>query len=145
MGLFLEKTAHYFIGTIIVALVIFLKISSDDFENFKDILSSSINISAITAGFLATAMSLLITLTNDDVIQRLKKFNLYSDLIAYLKSAIAWTFLVALISSSGLFLNRGHTFSDLFFYVWTFFCIVGIVAVIRVIRLLSKILDHMSK
>ncbi|ALS27212.1 hypothetical protein IJ21_18110 [Paenibacillus sp. 32O-W] len=144
MGLFMEKTAHYFVGVLAVALAFFLQISASDFENFKDILASAINISAITAGFLATAMSLLITLTNDSVIQRIKSFKLYNGLVQYLKSAIAWTFMVALISAAGLFLNKEHSYTEGFFYLWIFFCVVGFVSVYRIIRLLSKILDKMS-
>lgn len=143
MSMFLEKRAQYFVSLIAVALVFFLKIQAADFENYKDILASCINISAITAGFLATAMSLLVSLTNDDVIGRLKKFGLYTLLVGYLKSAIGWTFIISLISAAGLFFNKGSN-TDVFFYIWIFVCFTGIFSVVRVVRILSKILDKMS-
>ncbi|MGP0583721.1 hypothetical protein [Paenibacillus timonensis] len=145
MGSKLEKLGQYIIGLLAVVVVYFSGYKSSDFENFKEILSSAVNVSAISAGFLATAMSLLISLTNDSIIERLKKFGLYKKLINFLKSSIAWTFLIALISSAGLFFNRGNTNSDLFFYIWIFVCVVGFVSVVRVVRILSKILDKMSE
>lgn len=143
MGLFFERTGQCIIGLFITLIAVMFKFKSSDFENFKDILSSAINLSAITLGFLATSMSMLISLTNDDIIARLKKYNLYGLLIKYLKSSIYWSLSIAVISSIGLFFNKGNAFSNYYFYCWIFLCSVGILSIIRVIRILMKILDKM--
>ncbi|MCV9947786.1 hypothetical protein [Paenibacillus sp. BT-177] len=142
--MFLEKNIHYIIAGLMTGLVCFLGIEPNRFLNFKDILASSINVSAITAGFLATAMSLLITLTNETVIQRLRDFGLYIHLINYLKSAIGWTFFIAIVSAACLFIDGNGNTKYIFFLIWIFFCVAGAVSVIRVVNILSKILDKMS-
>jgi len=144
MGRFTEKYIHYFSGLVTLLAVVIARVNPNDFD-IKELLSSAINVSAITCGFLATAMSLLITLSNEEIIQRIKKFGLYELLVDYLKSGLGWSLWVAILSASGLLFNGNPSIMCYFVVIWLSTCVVCFVSVVRVMLILSKILDKMGK
>ncbi|PFC01840.1 hypothetical protein [Bacillus thuringiensis] len=65
-------------------------------KNLLPILGATVTISAIIIGFLATMVSILISLTNSNVMQRLKNAKANETLSWYIKEAIIIGFILAI-------------------------------------------------
>ncbi len=125
----------------------------------KDIFSAGATLSSIATGFLATAISIILTITNSDIVKLLKSMRVYVKLINYFMEAIRWSFLVVIFSLIGLFIDFStnqswHLFlfnsfnlkihwQLLFFNIWIFFLITSLLCTYRVVNIFAIILKSL--
>lgn len=116
-------------------------------DSLKDVLSASITFNSITIGFLATSMSILVTVENTRIIKQLKEAKVYSKLINYFTAAIEASFVSVVLSLTGLFIDLKHIekIYTLAFLIWIFFLIYSGLTCYRVIILFAKILKTTNK
>jgi hypothetical protein len=110
--------------------------------SLKDVFSAATTLSGIAIGFLATAMSILFTIGNTNVVKQMKNSNKYTILINYFMDAINWSFLLASLSFLGLFVEI-KTFGSLewlVFGIWLFTLLTSGLSSYRVIRVFAAIL-----
>lgn len=140
----LEKWLPYIIGFIFTLLYYLLSDKKTLPDSLKDIFSAATSFSSITIGFLATAMSILLSIDNNHIIRELKNVKIYYKLIDYFMDAIKISFIVALLSLLGLFLDLKATKSWYFlaFHVWLFFLITSGSCSYRIIDVFAKILRY---
>ncbi|MFA2812041.1 hypothetical protein [Bacillus mycoides] len=92
----IEYLYPFLLGIIVVVVVYQFNITLASIKNLLSILSATVTISAIIIGFLATMVSILISLTNSNVMQRLKSARANETLSWYIKEAIIIGFMLAI-------------------------------------------------
>lgn len=132
----------YFIGLVFPIIVFSLKIYPKDISNFKDILLANISMSSIAVGFLAAAITMLPSLSNNLFVQRLKELGAYKKLLFFLYQAIIFLFISSLFSIFGLFLNytEGNVLNFWFLIAWSFVFSTSLCLVFRVLANFLKFL-----
>jgi hypothetical protein len=131
----IEKIYPYILGLIAPFAVWYLRLTPNSFENFKDIMASTISLGSIAVGFLAAAITLMPSMNENSLVKRLKELGAYRKLLKYLIEAIIALFIVSLLSIFGLFLNsKIITCIDIsFMHLWTYVFAVSILGTFRVI------------
>ncbi|WP_026736134.1 hypothetical protein [Fischerella sp. PCC 9605] len=111
-------------------------------SSLKDVFSAATTLSGIAIGFLATAMSILFTISNTNVVKQIKNSNKYIRLINYFVDAINWSFLLAFLSFIGLFIEIKNfgSWQWLAFGIWLFALLTSGFSAYRVIRVFAAIL-----
>src|SRR5689334_7217941 len=80
-------------------------------EQAKDLFSAVLNLSAIVAGFIGAAISILYTMEGKEVIRDLVDLNKWPVLLGYLVAALKWSFFLAVLSAMGtLFYQHLNSF-----------------------------------
>ncbi|MUG92822.1 hypothetical protein F7734_10320 [Scytonema sp. UIC 10036] len=138
----LERWYPVTFGFFITALCYLLFRSKPLPSSLKDIFSAATTLSGIAVGFLATAMSILFTISNTFVVKQIKNTNKYTRLINYFMDAINWSFLLAAFSLVGLFIdiNNLGVWQWSAFGIWLFTLITSGLSSYRVIRVFAAIL-----
>lgn len=142
MQIMLEKTYPLIGGFLGVILAFISKFNLLEIESYKEIMSSSISLGSIAVGFLAAAITLLPSLSNNELVKNLKRLGAYQKLLLYIIKAIIGLFIISILSIVGLFITNISIgiVRDLFGYTWIFIFIVAILSIIRVIHLFLKFL-----
>lgn len=99
----LDRCFPYFIAVFVAcgAFVLFKK-SVITFPSGQDILSATITIGSIFSGFLATAMSMVVSIDNP-MMNRIRSSKYYHDLISQLKEALFSAIAACVIGLMGFF------------------------------------------
>lgn len=111
-------------------------------RGFRDLFVAAVTINAISVGFLVTAKSTLISISNSRVVKWLKETDSYTTTIHYFSDAVHWSFSSAIFSSILLLID----FQDPLRYtlaciaIWLFLITSALLSMYRVINLLTKIL-----
>ncbi|MCX7884656.1 MAG: hypothetical protein N2448_06465 [Caloramator sp.] len=136
-----------FIISIFFGIYIFLgKYNPNSINNFKDILSSVINLGAIFIGFLATMISILIALTGKRVIKRIQNNNATELFNSYLFIPIIVGFILVLLSITIIPIsNYNNNTSRNFFVLWSFMLVYFLTTSIRIIIILQRIFKEIIK
>jgi hypothetical protein len=64
----------------------------------NDLFGNVVNISGIAIGFLATGQALLCSLSDNFVVQTLRKLGRFEDMLRFFSSAIHWCLVLAIVS-----------------------------------------------
>ncbi|MCX2735672.1 hypothetical protein CHR37_07410 [Bacillus velezensis] len=137
------ELTYPYIFAFIFGVIVFLKDwSISEVKNFDAILNSSVTVSSIVIAFLGTMISILISLTNAEIMQRIFEHKGDSDLTSYVKTSIIFglilavysMFLYVMIDSTGLF-------SKLLLVLFVMLLTIFILSSYRVIQVVSKILS----
>jgi hypothetical protein len=133
------------IGALVGYAVFRYVVASND--EVKDLFTVVLNVSAIVAGFLGTALSVLLTIENRPVIKDLKDAGCYFPLLSYLLSAIKWSFLLVLLSTCGLLIypRFSSRMQELSLLGWFIVATVTSLACWRVIRLFTEVVKADGK
>jgi len=138
----LERTYPLILSALAVITSVWFKFSLLDLKNYKDIMSSSISLGSIAVGFLAAAITLMPSLSNNELVKNLKRLGAYQKLLRYIIVAIIGLFAISILSISGLFINNeAHVLlKDIFGNIWIFVFVFAILSIVRVIHLFLKFL-----
>lgn len=112
-------------------------------QEAKDLFAVILNVSAIAAGFLGTAASILLTMGPTPVIKDLKQSGTLTLLYKYVVSAIWHQFWLVLYSVTLLLLYpklRDSRALNALAVVWGTSAVLGALSSIRIIRLFGKII-----
>jgi hypothetical protein len=101
-----------------------------------DFVNSSLTVSALLLGFLATSKSILISYRGSRVFSQLKNSGHIKKMIGYLMLAIFSSLLWLIISFSMYFVLSGLTLA-----VWCFLASLSLTSFIRVVLLQSKLIS----
>lgn len=147
MKLSTEKSYPYWVS--IIPVVIFLIIiyeGIDISKNVLSLLSSIISVFSIAIGFLATVMTIMLSLTNSRVIIQLNKIGLYSTVNKYLIHAIIWCFIAVMAAVLALFVESFLDGRQYFYLlaVIVYSSSVAALACIRIFRVFKRILEHLE-
>ena len=111
-------------------------------ESLSQFFGAVLNVSAIGAGFLGTALSVLYSIENKPVVQDLIAAGAWGQMLRYTMAAIRWSFALAVLSAVGLFvvdkIRPDHYSAAL--GVWSFVVFIAALLCVRVIHLFSRIL-----
>ncbi|WFE15346.1 hypothetical protein P4829_06545 [Bacillus atrophaeus] len=137
-----ELTYPYMFAVVFGVIVFLKNWSISEVENFDAILNSSVTVSSIVIAFLGTMISILISLTNAEIMQRIFEHKGDSDLTSYVKTSIVFglalatysMFLYVMIDSTGFF-------SNLLLVLFVMLLTIFILSSYRVIQVVSKILS----
>lgn len=107
-------------------------------DNLKDMFSASIGFGAIVAGFIATAISILMSLPSDSVMGRIKATTYLNDLICLLKHCFLSALGFSLYNLIAFFFLGA--FSFYLQVAWIFFAVYTFYTLFEVSSLMLKIL-----
>jgi hypothetical protein len=108
-----------------------------------------VSVGGISLGFLMTAKSILISVDDRPIVQRIKEAKLYKRIIGYMKSAIFWSFALTILSAIALVFDfknhatwdRAHVWGTA---LWLAVATAAVLSYIRVSRIWYTILDHID-
>jgi hypothetical protein len=110
-----------------------------------NLLLAIVSIAAIAVGFLATAKSILISIDDKLIIQRLKRVGYYKILIGYLLSAVWWSLGLSVFSALCLLIDwkdaAGAWWNRPVLALWVCVLVTSLLACARVIYIFGKILS----
>ncbi|MGE8559879.1 MAG: hypothetical protein ACN6NJ_02865 [Acinetobacter sp.] len=114
-------------GPIVLALAAFticmavylkydLSLTSCFTDKKAEFLSVGISLGAIWAGFISVIMGLFMTLSNTDILEKLKDSGYINELHSYLISSIKGSILFSMISFTGFFFLKSNF--EYYFCIW---------------------------
>lgn len=132
MKLLFEKAYPYIIAVIAATLwyQLGIRLPSSD-----SILSSTLTVSGIFVGFLATSKAILLSM-NSTVIQDLKKSGYINELVSYISQAIWLNLFFCIVNVLGYFIDHTNAHYSL---VWITMISSALMAFIRVTDIMLKI------
>ena len=134
------------ITAVVVALGVFFLPYDLSGKNFSQILSSVITIGAILIGFLATMMSVLITITGRKVIKRISALGASGQFTGYFFVTLTSGFILVVASTAlNPFTELKGTLSHFLFVGWIFVVTFFILAAFRIVHLMAKILKSVME
>jgi hypothetical protein len=139
------------VGAIIagVAYLVFFRTRTFP-PTLHELFAAVISVGAISVGFLATAKTILVSLSDRPVVQKLRDMGYYRWVVDYIIEAINWSFAIAALSAAGLLLQFAPKGADqdqahmLFLCAWWVALVGASLAYLRVVRILTKILRQSS-
>ena len=111
-------------------------------SSLKDVFSAATTLSSIAIGFLATAESILFSISQTSIIKQLKITGTYKRLINYFMDAINWSFLLAIFSLIGTFIDfkTWQLWNSTLFDLWLLAFAAAGLSSYRVIHVFASIL-----
>lgn len=103
-------------------------------DYLADVIGSSLTMAAIFLGFMATSLSILISIKDTPVARMLRGQGSWKQLVFFLRQAIFWT-LLWLVSSFLLYFLKPH----LLLTIWISLATLALMCFLRVVHLLSKL------
>lgn len=132
-----ERYTPYGVGLLAVALWFYFDVSIP-FEKADSLLSSSLTLGAIMAGFLATAQAIVMTL-DSPVMQRVRETDHIEDLVSYLTHAIFFAILFSVVCLAGYFFCPSGIVYGL---VWISTAAISLSAFARISFIIMKIIKY---
>jgi len=115
-------------------------------EIAKDLLTALLSAAAISAGFMTTALSVLLPISESSVGRRLKRRNKFDLLFAYLRAAIYSCLVLAVVCVVGLFQFDPSTgLGKLPTAVLVVAAVYSTAAFVRILEILFQILPQLAK
>src|ERR1044072_859369 len=71
-------------------------------DTLPNLLSALVSVGGIAVGFLATAKSIMISVDDRPIVKRMKEVKIYQRVMSYLRAAIRWSFMLAVMSAVAL-------------------------------------------
>jgi hypothetical protein len=112
-------------------------------DTLTGLLSAMVSVAGIAVGFLATAKSILVSIDDKEIIRKLKKVGYYKRIIGYLRSAIRWSFALAVLSAAGMLIDlKGNwePWKAVCFAIWLGVTVTAALSYYRVIGLFYDVL-----
>lgn len=111
-------------------------------SSVRDLFSSAMQVSSITIGFLATALSVLLSIESKNIIQQLKNAGVYKKLVNYFVIAVNWSFALVIFSAICLLLDFKvqWIWNSVTFAAWLFALTGTAASCYRVIDIFASIL-----
>ncbi|MES9874196.1 MAG: hypothetical protein ABW146_13850 [Candidatus Sedimenticola sp. 6PFRAG7] len=135
MKLLFEITYPYLFG--VIAAVLWME-AGIIFPSSDSIISSTLSVSGIFVGFLATSKAILISM-NSPLINDLKSSGYINELVSYIGQAIWLNLFFCTINVVGYFSDRSTTWYSA---LWVAAAIAALMAFVRVTHIMLKIFKH---
>ena len=138
--LFLEGWYPWMLALCAAVASLFFDLAATD--GFRDLLQSTVNLSAIVVGFLATAKSILFTIGQKEIVVAMKKTDKWGMLIDYMMTAIYTAFVLAMVSGSLLLMkfSKPEEWHRWVACAWVFCLFLALFSCLRIIRFFARIL-----
>ena len=149
-----ERHSPKIIGAIVfIVLIFFDMLAYLPSQNLTNLFNVSINVGAISVGFLVTVVTLIIAIKDNPNLRYLSKLKHSEDksylllLIEYIKHAIGISFLVSLLSAGSLlFVPAAHQAAfEWYFRAWFVMLAMFLVSLYRILKILSLLLRDYIK
>ena len=145
MGKQLERWYPLGVGAAAATLYYFFFRGCQVTDAVQNLLLAIVTIAAIAVGFLATAKSILISIDDKLIVQRLKRVGYYKILVGYLLNAVWWAFGLSIFSAACLLIDwkdaAGASWNRLVLAAWVLVVTTTLLACVRVIYIFGKILS----
>ncbi|MDO6594680.1 hypothetical protein [Neptuniibacter sp. 1_MG-2023] len=135
MKLLFEKTYPYLFG--IIACVLWWQ-SKSQFPTSDAIISSTLSVSGIFVGFLATSKAILISM-NSPLINDLKDSGYINELVSYIGQAIWLNLAFCTLDVIGYFSQQSASWYSI---LWVGLSVASLSAFIRVTHIMLQIFKH---
>ena len=136
-----EKYWPIVLAIITAIITLFAGWNLSSIRQFKDILSSVINISSILIGFLGAMMSVLAAVAGNRVLKRIKDSNATELLRSYFSQSVGSGFIVAIGSTiMNLFIECTDEYTRWLLVGWIFFVTYFLASAYRIMIVMSDIL-----
>jgi hypothetical protein len=144
MGMRTEKWFPIVVGTVAAMLYFLMFRGYAITDSVQNLLLAIVSIAAIAVGFLATAKSILISIDDKLIVQRLKRVGYYKILVDYLLGAVWWSFGLSILSTACILVDwkdpGGAWWNRLLLAAWIFVLTTAMLACGRVIYIFGKLL-----
>lgn len=136
MSLSLERRYPFYLGAIVFFVCLNFGFSIS--ENLKEILSATLTIAAIFTGFLATAKSILLSLSRQTM-KEMSDSGYKKILINYIAAGIWLNLILAFYSLAGFFFH-GQSLPVLYCAAWLALVVLSFSSFVRVVKVFLLIL-----
>ena len=141
-----ELSYPYVFAILIIIPLYFLEWDLADVRNLPSILNSGVTISSIVIAFLATAISILITVSNAEVMKRINNNDVDGDLKSYIEITIVSGFILAIYSTTlNIFVDLTGLVSRILLIVFVVLVVFFVLSAYRIIHIFLKILNEILK
>ncbi|MCM3454417.1 hypothetical protein M3685_10720 [Heyndrickxia oleronia] len=141
-----ELSYPYIFALLMFIVVFYFKWDLKDVNNLPAILSSAVTISSIIIAFLATMISILISLGNSTVMKRINNNDSEGLLIGYNKTSIISGFLLAIYSMIlNVFIGLDGLISNILLAALVALIVHFTLSSYRIVNLVSSILTQVLK
>lgn len=118
-------------------------------DTMPNLLSAILTVAGVAIGFLATVKSILISIDERPIVQRMKEAGIYRRVIGYLRAAITWSFILTFISAAALLLSYKEittwtTSRQVLTAIWLAVAAGALLSYYRIARIWRTILDRMD-
>lgn len=129
---------------ILVGIVVYiLKVDITDVNNFSSIISSAVTISSIVIAFIATMISILISISNSAVMKRINNNSAEGMLISYIKTTVVSGLLLAMYSLVlNMYLDMEGIFSRLMLIIFVVMLVYFVLCTYRIISIVTGVLTQ---
>lgn len=110
-----------------------------------DIFANTLSIAAITVGFLATAMSIVVAAPDSPLIRELARSNYLSDLVRYLKEPFLVGIAIASFCLAGFVATESVTSHVAFGATWAFLAVWMLLGLFRIGTLFVRLIELIGK
>jgi hypothetical protein len=149
----LERFGPIAFALIVLLILIIFDVKPNALPNTTDLLDASINVGAISVGFLVTVVTLIISIKDNPNLKYLSQLT-YSEgksylivLIGYIKHSIGVSFLFAIVSTFALMFNDKEisTLYTWYFRFWGAISALFLCSLYRIVKILSLLLSDYLK
>jgi hypothetical protein len=127
------------------ALWVYLGVKTPGADALRDLYATSMSFAAITVGFLATAMSIVVSAPDGPLIRQLASSGYLEDLIRYLKEPFGVGILIAAQCLVGFVLPESLTSHIAFGAVWSGLVAWMLFGLYRMGTIFVKIMAHIGR
>lgn len=144
-GLFRERW-YPFVGAVAAAVLwCYLDLAMPSADARRDLYATSMSFAAITVGFLATAMSIVISAPDSPLVRQLAKSGYLSDLIRYLKEPFLVGILIAALCLIGFILPDEKTAHRAFGAIWASLAVWVLLGLFRMGTIFVQIMAEIGR
>lgn len=145
-GLAFERAWPYLVAILATTLYLIFGVRRPLVSGTKDVLATSVGFAGAISGFLFAAAAILVTVSNSWFMRRAKEAGLYTRLIQYLFTAVAWCLVVAVL---GCILSYFDVSWRLFWYpyaagAWIFSASLAMSCLIRALRIFVQLMKYIA-
>ena len=120
-------------------------------ETASNLLAAVVSAGGIAVGFLATAKSILISIDEKPIIQRMKDAGIYRRVLGYMREGIKCSFILTIFSAAALIVSfkdlkadTWTTWHRLGVALWIGFAVAAVLSYVRIAKIWYTVLDKID-
>lgn len=114
-------------------------------DAMRDLFATTMSLAAITVGFLATAMSIVVAAPESQLIKQLSQSGYLKDLVRYLREPFVVGIVIAALCMAGFVLPDTVTHHGAFGSTWAFLGTWLLLGLLRVGGIFVKVIEHVGR
>ena len=136
-----EQAVPYVAGTVVAATYWIALRTFQAPDVLKDMMFAIVGMAGVLVGFLGTMLTILLTISDKQIVVQMRKAGRYSSVVSQLLHAIYWSGGLAVLSviAMGIHYDPQKTWCRYAAVIWFFEVTVTVMSYLRAIRIIAKV------